>query len=415
MKNYLSISISLCLMVCISIPASAFEYNITFTGSGASTIMDSVVVHNLSKSTKVTVPAGMQLQLYYVESSVDELDAASGSAFVYPNPTTDNATFTFTAKNGGNTQIAVYKLDGTKITSLDVDVPQGKNSFQLSLPTGMYLIQAKGNNFSYTAKTIFISAISSRPRISFIGNGANSKPQRVPAPVVKLQYSIGDQLLYKGYSGNYCTIVTDKPADSKTTDFKFVECTDVDGNHYVVVHIGNQSWMAENLRYLPSVTSPGICSYTTPCYNVYGYNGTDITAAKATANYTTYGVLYNWEAAKAAIPAGWHLPTDAEWKKLTNFLGGSFEAGAKLKETGTMHWFRDNSLTTNESGFSAIPGGVRNFDGSFLEIGDYSIWWSATEDIPSNAWSRSVGYRDSGVYEGSYIKKLGFSVRCVKD
>ena len=114
-----------------------------------------------------------------------------------------------------------------------------------------------------------------------------------------------------------------------------------DGTHYDAVKIGNQVWMAENLKYLPSVVGPATGSETAAYYYVYDYDGTDVMAAKATANYTTYGVLYNWPAAMNACPTGWHLPSDAEWTELTDYLGGSGVAGGKLKEIGTTHWYRD--------------------------------------------------------------------------
>jgi uncharacterized protein (TIGR02145 family) len=146
-----------------------------------------------------------------------------------------------------------------------------------------------------------------------------------------------------------------------------------DGNAYKTVKIGNQIWLAENLKYLPSVVGPGTGSETTPYYYVYGYDGTNVTDAKATSNYTTYGVLYNWPAAMAGsassnanpsgvqgvCPAGWHLPSDAEWTELTDYLGGKSVAGGKLKETGTTHWASPNTGATNETGFTALPGGYR--------------------------------------------------------
>jgi len=189
-----------------------------------------------------------------------------------------------------------------------------------------------------------------------------------------------------------------------------------DGNVYKTVKIGNQVWMVENLAYLPSVVGPAMGSETTPLYYVYGYVGTNVTGAKATANYSTYGVLYNWAAAKAACPAGWHLPSDAEWTELTDYLGGENVAGGKLKETGTSHWISPNTGATNETGFIALPGSHRDRVGAFFSVGgDYGNWWSATEDSASNAWSRDVYYDDGGVSRIDYDKELGFSVRCVRD
>jgi uncharacterized protein (TIGR02145 family) len=189
-----------------------------------------------------------------------------------------------------------------------------------------------------------------------------------------------------------------------------------DSNVYQTVTIGNQVWMAENLKYLPSVVGPGTGSLTTPYYYVYGYSGSDVNAAKATANYTTYGVLYNWTTACNSCPAGWHLPSDAEWSTLTTYLGDGSVAGGKLKETGTTHWSSPNTGATNETGFTALPGGSRSGDGHFGDVGIYGSWWSATEGSTNDAWSRDVGYNSSNVYRRYYLsKELGFSVRCLRD
>lgn len=204
-----------------------------------------------------------------------------------------------------------------------------------------------------------------------------------------------------------------------------------DGNHYKVVKIGNQVWMAENLKYLPGVVGPGTGSATTPYYYVYGYDGTDVNAAKATANYSTYGVLYNWPAAmagsassndnpsgvKGVCPTGWHLPSRAEWSQLFTYLGG-IDAGGKLKETGTMHWNSPNTGATNETGFTALPGGTRSdISSTFLGIGNTGTWWSATETSPgsTNADTRFLSYNSSNFSFSNDLKGVGYSVRCIKD
>src|SRR5574344_879069 len=202
-----------------------------------------------------------------------------------------------------------------------------------------------------------------------------------------------------------------------------------DNQTYRIVTIGSQTWMAENLKYLPSVVGPETGSQTTPHYYVYGYNGTNVTDAKATANYTTYGVLYNWPAAmngaassttnpsgvQGVCPDGWHLPSDAEWTELTDYLGGTSDAGGKLKETGTTHWNSPNTGATNETGFTALPGGGRSNKGAFDYIGSYGYWWSATESGTNGAWLRGMGYNGGSVGRGYNGKELGFSVRCLKD
>jgi len=201
-----------------------------------------------------------------------------------------------------------------------------------------------------------------------------------------------------------------------------------DNNHYDVIKIGNQVWMTENLKYLPSVVGSATGSATTAYYYVYGYNGTNVSAAKATANYTTYGVLYNWTAAmdgeassttnpsgiQGVCPTGWHLPSHAEWTELTNYLGGT--VGGKLKETGTTHWESPNTGATNETGFTALPGGVRNSNSAFGSLRSNGAWWSATEDnATTGAWNRGLGYNYSGISYSNHNKQSGFSVRCLRD
>ncbi|NVO20192.1 MAG: hypothetical protein HXX13_10850 [Bacteroidetes bacterium] len=188
-----------------------------------------------------------------------------------------------------------------------------------------------------------------------------------------------------------------------------------DGRVYKTLTLGNQTWIAENLKYLPAVVGPATGSQTEPCYYVFGYDGTSIDEAKAIANFTTYGVLYNWAAAMSACPAGWHLPDDAEWSQLIVHLGGESVAGGKLKETGTTHWNDPNTGATNETGYTALPGGRRNDDGTFLYSGYNGYWWSSTVFSSGTAWGRWMYYKSNGVSRDACNKEYGFSVICVKN
>ena len=189
---------------------------------------------------------------------------------------------------------------------------------------------------------------------------------------------------------------------------------DGDGNYYKVVRIGTQTYMAENLKTtkyndgtaIPLVTdkatwnssgSPGYCLY----YDALTYKD-------------TYGALYNWYAVNTGklCPTGWHVPTMAEWNTLKIYLGGAY-VGNKIKESGTTHWLVPND-GTNESGFTALPGGFRNLDG-FPDIGTYGAWWSSTEYSTSDADDWWVTYNSSEASYGHDIKPNGLSVRCLKD
>ncbi len=161
-----------------------------------------------------------------------------------------------------------------------------------------------------------------------------------------------------------------------------------DGKTYKTVTIGKQVWMAENLAYK---ASSGCWAY----------------------DASQYGYLYNWETAKKVCPNGWHLPSDAEWKTLIDYLGGEAIAGKKLKsESG---WY-GNGNGNNESGFNALPGGYRFYDdGSLSFAGRNGSWWSSTPDESDNAWRYYLKYSSSKMNHYSYHRKFAYSVRCIKD
>ena len=198
-----------------------------------------------------------------------------------------------------------------------------------------------------------------------------------------------------------------------------------DNKAYKTVTIGKQTWMAENLAYLPSVNKVDDGSETESKYYVYDYDGTDVSAAKTKDNYKKYGVLYNYTAALTACPSGWHLPTDAEWKQLEMHLGmsqsdadenwawrNSGNVGKKLKSTSG---WNNNGNGTNISGFTALPGGYRNTNDTFNPLGSYGYWWSSTTTGSSNAYFRNLNYNIAGVNRYDSNKSYGFSVRCVRD
>jgi len=190
-----------------------------------------------------------------------------------------------------------------------------------------------------------------------------------------------------------------------------IACGDLishEGYNYSTVQIGDQCWFSENCRYLPEVSDPSIDSTTEPHYSVYGYTGTDVTAAQATANYATYGVLYNWPAVmtEGICPSGWHIPSDGEFTELTDFLGGEGVAGGKMKDN--IQW-----NGTNSSGWSGLPGGYR-YSGGFYSSGGLGGWWSASES-GSLSWDRVLYSSVDIVSRSDSSRGYGFSARCVRD
>jgi uncharacterized protein (TIGR02145 family) len=435
------------LLLVASLPCiAAINYSISFTGSGASTTVGDVVVQNLTKDTSVTVPAGNVLNLSDGLSSVEQLNANNETIHVYPNSLEGKSTLAFFAKQVGSAQINIYSLDARKVVSISQNLQAGSNSFQLSLPEGSFAIQVIGNEYTYSAKMINQSASLSKPEITYIGNEKplSATPQKSKSSALgttTMTYTTGDRLLYTGTSGNYSTVVTDIPTASKIVNFDFAACTDADGNNYKVVKIGTQTWMAENLKTtkyndgisIPNVTGNTAWSYlSTPAYCWYN---NDTTTYK-----NTYGALYNWYTVNTAklAPVGWHVPTDAEWTILDNYLmanGYNYDGtttGNKYAkslaaitnwETSTYTGDVGNDLSKNNStGFSALPGGYRGYNGTFVSVGLSGYWWSATERGMSSAWSRimyysyySFIYSTGHVSRNDYDETIGFSVRCVRD
>lgn len=421
---------ALLLMLVTTQSYATFSYTISFTASGSTSSVGSVEVKNLTRNTSVTVPSGNTLTLIDLSTAVDALNANDGGIRISQNAGT--STLTFYANQVGNAQVAAYALDGRKVVGQTTRLEAGNNSLELSLPSGMYVILVSGTGYAYSAKLQSQTSTATQAGIKFLThtNMEASAPQKSKAyqpTTTTMTYTIGDQLLYKATSGIYSTIVTDVPIASKTTNFNFVACTDGDGNNYTTVTIGTQTWMAENLKTttyndntaIPNVTDniawADLTSATYCWYDNY-----------ATTYKNKYGALYNWYAVKTGklAPAGWHVPTDAEWTTLTNYvsahLGASLNAGKAFAAntdwtTNTITGNVGCNLTLNNStGFSGLPSGFRVKSG-FYSTGIFTYWWSTTEYDTSNAKAWMLAASISNVYSDSEMKFFGFPVRCVRN
>jgi uncharacterized protein (TIGR02145 family) len=207
--------------------------------------------------------------------------------------------------------------------------------------------------------------------------------------------------------------------DSATTFITPEEVYDANDNVYHVVHLGTQVWTKENLiathpydlsgdvplvsdpTEWANLSSPGYCWYN----NDERYK-------------TIYGALYNWWAVgwRRLCPVNWHVPLNEEWDVLIEFLGGATVAGGKMKVTGTDFWDSPNYGATNESGFTALPGGWRSHtDGTFMSIGGAGYWWSSTSDTETDAWGYHMYNWNGEINRNVLVKTNGFSIRCIRD
>ncbi len=202
-----------------------------------------------------------------------------------------------------------------------------------------------------------------------------------------------------------------------TTNTASTTISDIEGNTYNTINIGNQIWMTSNLstsRFRNGVYIPYILNSTqwattkSPALSFYNHDN----------NFeSNYGKQYNWYAVadpQGLCPVGWHIPTNSDWTVLSDNLGGLNLAGGRMKNAGTTFWiFPSNG--TNASGFNGLPGGFRNVDGTFGILLHNAYWWSATDENEQKAFSRSIVYTDNVLSVNSSLKNQGFSIRCLKD
>ena len=195
--------------------------------------------------------------------------------------------------------------------------------------------------------------------------------------------------------------------------------TDIEGNVYPTIKIGQQEWMVENLKTatyndgtpIPSVTDgPAWSNLTSDAYCWYDND---------VANKDAYGALYNWYAVnkKKLCPAGWSMPSSDSWDALAEYLGGKAVSGGRMKEPGTDRWQAPNAGATNESGFSARPAGSRYLDGAFVDKGEFAFWWCSDLkllSLPPTSWFWDLNSTtaSAGGFQSQW--PMGYSVRCFR-
>jgi uncharacterized protein (TIGR02145 family) len=381
-------------------------------------------------------------------------DSNKGSSISSANISTDPVTNTVTTNSTGD-----YEISGVNPGSYSVSASKTgyfTNSVEISVTAG-----------NTTTADIALSSVS--PTASFTvdpltGNSSttfyfdasecNDNQDPLSALLVRWDWE-NDGSWNTGYStnktithqysteGTYTIKMEVKNASDLTDDttsqvsvysYGTGTLTDIDGNTYITVRIGNHWWMAENLKVIHYSNGDAIP-------NVIGDSDWGNLNTGAYCNYQndesnveTYGRLYNWHAvgdSRNLAPDGWHVPTDEEWKELERYLGMNqtevdieddwrgTDEGGKIKEAGTKHWYSPNTGATNESGFSALPAGDRaGLTGVYSNLVGSAGFWSSTVAYGSNGWCRVLSNDNSQIFRSGTIncyQRHGYSVRCIKD
>ncbi len=435
-------SILMAVLTLFVIVSMSFSQNITISGKvtdTGTTALSGAVVKLEKYGLTATTGADGSFSLTStsgINSGINQLKqhrvlASTGNGVIY-----------LQLQERGQVEIITYTLQGKAVSKVQKAMDIGTYSIvKPYMGNGVYLYKIKAGNSELIIKSPSIGRVSGGTGLSTHGILSTATMSRASSYV-----PINDVIAVTkdGYL-NYRVILTN--SDTSDIEIKMTVCagtvTDIDGNVYQTVKIGNQEWTVENLRVTkyndgtPITLDTSTVTWENATTEKYCYynNTTNADTIKK------WGALYNWYVVsttnpKKIAPAGWHVPTRAEWRILEKHLvlnGYNWDGTtdttkenliAKSMATKT-DWLTDTTqgntgcelTNNNKSGFSGLPGGCRGFDVEFYDLGRIGNWWSTTEDdaIPERAWFRYLYYRFSFLYRYSTYKSFGFSVRLIKD
>ncbi|MBN1892989.1 T9SS type A sorting domain-containing protein [bacterium] len=341
----------------------------------------------------------------------------------YPNPFNPSTVISYDLPYPSKIRLDIHNILGQKVRTLfDGFQPElsrhvvwnATDETGHGVPAGVYIYSLRAEGVRISRKMLLIDGGASAARIS---NPAEIQKLGKPLSIQYLLRITGTDIETYELPG----ILISENKSFNVTVFKTgtdLTVTDVDGNVYKTVKIGDQWWMAENLKVTHYRNGDEIPNVTDETAWTGLSTGAKCAYENNESNAEVYGYLYNWYSVKDSrniAPAGWHVPTYEEWNILIDdYLGENFVAGGKMKEVGTTHWWSPNESATNECGFSGLPGGHRNV-GRFYTLGAEAFFWSATEIGESWADHRSLSYENPYIGQGGQFRHDGLSVRLIKD
>ena len=439
-KIFLSI-LALGLIVSVFGQKPIMELTFTAENNGQYIPLDSIFIENLTQGGDTTLYVPDTVLILNYISGINDNEAIGENTFSvsqnYPNPFKEKTEVHLYLPKKEYIKITVRDILGSELTNYEKTLNRGNHSFSFySANQKYYLLTVTGKKTSKTIKMLnsdINTAYAGKCKIAYNGYDDNMISYKFQKEGNDFGFNLGDELKYTAYTAVGETEINDAPTVSQIYTFQFTSIepcpgtptvTDVDGNVYNTVQIGDQCWMKENLNVGIKINGDQEMQDNSTIEK-YCYDDNE-------TNCDIYGGLYQWnemmqyttqEDAQGICPSGWHLPTDAEWKQLEMHLGMSqseaddtgwrgTDEGEKMKSISG--WY-NNGNGTNSSGFTALPGGYRYNSGSFYTLGSYGLWWSSTECSGTLAWYRGLDYDFDQVSRYDDYKTHGFSVRCLKD
>jgi uncharacterized protein (TIGR02145 family) len=409
---------------------------LTFTADyhGNYAPITSIIVKNLSKGGDTTLTSPITTLVLYYTLGIKDLYGNEKNALAltqnYPNPFREQTTFRVFLPGKDRLKIGVYNLMGQEVIHKEMTLERGYHSFTFYPGNDRhYLVKASVNGMTGSIKMVSLRSHSgSQCSLMYTGTDQAFPVTKAVNDINEFTYSLGDTLRLVCYAltPGFMTVsgaIEDAPLANKAYEFKVSEGTlcpgmetvNYEGQVYSTVKIGDQCWMKDNLNVGTRIDGQ------------YGAGNNGLIEkycySDDPANCDIYGGMYQWDEMMKynaqpgtqgiCPPGGWHLPTDAEWTAMTDYLGGVQVAGGKLKEIGISHWNDPNTGATNESGFTALGSGIRTEWGNFTDMGNRTSFWTSTP-TGMDATGRTLSFTDAGVTSLGYSKDAGFSVRCVR-
>ncbi|MCU4175797.1 fibrobacter succinogenes major paralogous domain-containing protein [Carboxylicivirga sp. N1Y90] len=416
------------LMVCSSAILSSQTYQISFAAQGDASTVDEVVATNLTTNESITLPGGEVLSLQPVATNIKNMSVFKNAA-IYSNMREGFSELHLTSQKNQEINIEVIAIDGRTVARHHQVLEMGNYKFKLAGKSqGIYIANISTGADQLGLK--FCQSKAAENTIRFMGESDKIQELKSSNATYALSFSPDDHISYEIKSGDYITMIIECPAGDKTLTADMVECMDGDGNYYPVVKIGTQTWMAKNIntsKYMDGTEIPYIATTAEwgalPDANSgkgYGYfleEEGDLYGAIYTYGAAVNGTPLSGSHIQGVCPNGWHIPSDAEWKVLCNYLGGTSYASNKLKSTRSDLWkYSPNGIGNNSSGFNALPSGYRTaYNGAPNLGGYYARWWSSNQYSGSWAYYCQLTYANNGVYLSYWEKSIGICVRCIKD
>jgi len=432
------------------------ELTFTAQNNGQYVPLDSIFIENLTQGGDTILYAPDTVLLLDYVTGIGENETMERNTFAvsqnYPNPFKGKTEVNLFLPEKDDIKITIRDILGRKLAHYENTINRGNHTFAFySGKEKYYLLTVTGNQISQTIKMLNAGsqmANDAKCKIDYTGSNGNASGFKSKRVKNNFGFNLGDELMFIAYAstaiGNLgSAVVVDTPEMNTIYEFDIIgglRCpgmptlTDVDGNTYNTLQIGTQCWMKENIKTttyqngtpIPNVTDDDTWADLTT--GAYVWYDNDISWKDS------YGALYNWFTTvdpNELCPEGWHVPTHDEWTALTDYIGGtSSPHGNELKSCRQMNsplgggcnasehprWDQHNThYGTDDYGFSGLPGGLRDYLGTFHFIGYSGGWWSSTEDSSSSAWSRYLKDNYGDVNVTNNPKRRGRSVRCLRD